>query len=347
MALALAASALGLPASPFSADDVLRPANMEAACPIPSTEPTFYSQSNEDKFVYEKFFAFPLPRCGGTVLELGALDGKKFSNSKFFDDHLGWKSILIEPNSANYAKLVQNRGPSPRAELHHAAVCAGDSVTFEGAGATGGISGEMNDDHKRIFGTTEKYTVPCITLAQALAKYNHIDAAFVDVEGGELVVLQTMDWRIPVGVWVVELDGDNKEKDEKVRQLLTSNGYRKVTEWNIRDYCPVGGDCTTNEVFVPVQALDQAALPSSGERVAVGRNAVRAAGTLASAPAAPAAATAAPATAPMLGAPIAPVAAAAPVAPLPAPVPAASAALIVDEARREARKLSANTAPAP
>lgn len=139
---------------------------------------------------------------------------------------------------------------------------------------------------------------------------------------------------------MVELDGDNKEKDEKVRQLLTSNGYRKVTEWNIRDYCPVGGDCTTNEVFVPVQALDQAALPSSGERVAVGRNAVRAAGTLASAPAAPAAATAAPAAAPMLGAPIAPV------VPSVAPVPAASAALI-DEARREARKLSANTAPAP
>ena len=40
-------------------------------------------------------FSSPL-KCGGTVLETGAFDGVTYSNSKFFEDYLGWTSILIE-----------------------------------------------------------------------------------------------------------------------------------------------------------------------------------------------------------------------------------------------------------
>ena len=35
-----------------------------------------------------------------------------------------------------------------------------------------------------------------------------VDYFSLDVEGSELVVLETMDWSIPVRVWVIELVGE-------------------------------------------------------------------------------------------------------------------------------------------
>jgi hypothetical protein len=57
----------------------------------------FYSQSSEDKFIYENFFSGHMSRQG-VYLEMGALDGSLYSNTKFFEIELGWTGILIEPN---------------------------------------------------------------------------------------------------------------------------------------------------------------------------------------------------------------------------------------------------------
>merc|ERR1712032_45476 len=87
------------------------------------------------------------------------------------------------------------------------------------------------------------------------AELRHVDLFSLDVEGAELAVLQTMDWQIPVCIWVVELDGQNQEKDEAVRQLLFEKGYRKQSKWNINLGCQSlqpnrKGDCGLgNEVF--------------------------------------------------------------------------------------------------
>lgn len=42
------------------------------------------SQHREDEIVFDKFYANP-PKCGGTILEIGGFDGKKLSNSWFFE----------------------------------------------------------------------------------------------------------------------------------------------------------------------------------------------------------------------------------------------------------------------
>jgi hypothetical protein len=52
------------------------------------------------------------PKCHGTIVEIGALDGQLFSISKFFEDYLGWRSILVEANPYNFKKLVKK--PSSR-----------------------------------------------------------------------------------------------------------------------------------------------------------------------------------------------------------------------------------------
>jgi hypothetical protein len=42
-------------------------------------------------------------------VELGALDGVLYSNTKFFEDNLFWKGILIEPHPIKYGSLKMNR----------------------------------------------------------------------------------------------------------------------------------------------------------------------------------------------------------------------------------------------
>jgi hypothetical protein len=58
-----------------------------------------------------------------------------------------------------------------------------------------------------------------------------------------------MDWTIPVRVWLIELDAQDPKKDQGVRDLLTSKGYAK-SDFAVGTWCPKGGDCTTNEVWV-------------------------------------------------------------------------------------------------
>ena len=79
-----------------------------------------------------------------------------------------------------------------------------------------------------------------------------LDFFSLDVEGGELFVLQTMDWDIPVGVWLVELDGSDPAKDEGVRKLLNEHGY-VASAVNPAAYCGWAkghSGCTQNSLFV-------------------------------------------------------------------------------------------------
>jgi len=71
---------------------------------IPKDKKVFYSQSQEDLGLFLKLFHKPL-RCGGTMLEMGALDGVLYSNSKFFEDALGWRTILLEANPNNAKRM--------------------------------------------------------------------------------------------------------------------------------------------------------------------------------------------------------------------------------------------------
>ena len=81
------------------------PTNFFSTSDIPNL-PVFHSQSREDVALYERFCKNP-SKCHGTIVEIGALDGQLFSISKFFEDYLGWRSILVEANPYNFKKLVK------------------------------------------------------------------------------------------------------------------------------------------------------------------------------------------------------------------------------------------------
>jgi hypothetical protein len=90
------------------------------------------SRLYEDKLIYEKFFQhitdFSDMRNFHYV-ELGAFDGRKESNTRFYDVCLGWTGLLIEPNPRIYPYLVRNRPFAHR--MRYAASCTETDETMD------------------------------------------------------------------------------------------------------------------------------------------------------------------------------------------------------------------------
>jgi len=78
-------------------------------------------------------------------------------------------------------------------------------------------------DKRHRFG--RNFTVPCRPLRDmiAMARLKHVHFFSLDVEGGELEVLQSFDWRVSVSLWCVELRAD--AKSELARAILIEHGY--------------------------------------------------------------------------------------------------------------------------
>lgn len=185
------------------------------------------SQGFEDLLLMNHFW------CGqrnGVYLEIGALDGRTASNTLSFQNQLGWTGVLIEANPSNVEQLLKNRPGKPTNTIIPMAVCAEGLSEIDFIGHFGGVGGAVNalsQAHLHRWTLGQPYKVKCKPLGTMLrdAGVDHIDLFSLDVEGSELTVLKTMDWSIPVCVWMVENDGLNPSKEEDVRKLLSSNGY--------------------------------------------------------------------------------------------------------------------------
>lgn len=160
----------------------------------------------------------------------------------------------------NFAKMETNR---PDATNVFGAMCFGDSIEFQvGAhGATGGVAQDMSEKHKERWTTTDTgvISVPCMQVTKLLEdkKIDHVDAFFLDVEGGELAVLETVDWgKVQIDMFIVEMDGSNLEKDAAVRAKLKEHGYS--TPFSMIAECrKKQSQCMPSELFVLQEVLEK------------------------------------------------------------------------------------------
>ena len=76
----------------------------------------------------------------GTFVELGALDGRRFSNTLMLEQCFGWSGVLIEPEPSNFKALNQ----SGRAACKlHSAVCRGQG-TVKFTSRPGELAGQVD-----------------------------------------------------------------------------------------------------------------------------------------------------------------------------------------------------------
>jgi FkbM family methyltransferase len=195
----------------------------------------YYSQNREDIFLYRNFLNKKVN--DGIYVELGAMNGVTYSNTLFLENNLGYKGLLIEPNNKQYTELKKNR--SNNFNENYAVDTLETTKTFIGTNACGGLVETMAKSHKETWHKNKsEYLVKTIPINKLLKKHNisYIDFFSIDVEGGELRVLETMDWSIPVYLICIELDNQNIEKDDKCRKILNENNFKFLVRINNNDW---------------------------------------------------------------------------------------------------------------
>ena len=214
-------------------------------CPVKTKEqwtPDAKSQNQEDSVLLRWFKGL----CGGTYLEMGALNGLSGSNSYLFNKQLGWKGLLIEPSPNQFNDLVRNR-PDELATVQ-AAVCDSEqTLHYVNKGAVGGIWEFTTPSYRASWwknitlDSPEVLTISCKPMSKILDQHVgetvYFDFYSLDVEGAELTVLQSIDFdKVGFGIIFLEASGHNERKNLAVKSLLTSNGYvfmmnEKRSDW--------------------------------------------------------------------------------------------------------------------
>jgi FkbM family methyltransferase len=195
---------------------------------------TFYSQQGEDVYIYYNFIN--KVAYDGIFVELGAMNGIVYSNTKFFEDRLKFTGSLIEPTK-QYDELYKLR---PKCKCYNYAVnYTKEKVKFLGDSATAGLVSTMSDKFKANWHKNSyEYYVDGKPMHEIMkqSSIDYIDLLTIDVEGGEQVVLETFDFKIPVYVICIELDGHNIEKDEKCRNFLLQIGFTFKKRFCINEF---------------------------------------------------------------------------------------------------------------
>lgn len=187
----------------------------------------FYSQQNEDKYVLQKLLKEKIE--DGVYLEVGAMDGVTYSNTKTLQDYFGFNGILIEAVENLYKKLIVNR---PNDKCYNFAVSNTDqnSIDYIGDNAVAGIFDTINTDLNVCPKNWEKYSVKTQKLKNIIKSsgFEYIDFMFIDVEGGECELLKSFDFNFPVFCIIIEAFSEHKEKNKCFIDILKNNNFTYV-----------------------------------------------------------------------------------------------------------------------
>ena len=205
-------------------------------------------------------------RKGGFFVEMGAFDGELYSNTLFLERARGWDGLLIEPNPVTFEQLTSK---DRKCWALHGCLGASPSLTFRLAGGMTAPLQLMSKHHSdrldyavpkmilakdskgldflRYRGSGEEVPVRCFNLKSVLGQLwnqssrsngtggenqssvRHIDYFSLDVEGGEMDVLENLPWgSVTIEVMTVEV----QENRQEIHTFMLSKGYRLVSTFD-------------------------------------------------------------------------------------------------------------------
>jgi len=199
----------------------------------------YHSQVGQDQYVNDHFFH---NMREGIFVDIGAYDGVTGSNSLFFEKELGWSGICVEPVPHFFQKLEKSRS----------CTCINSCIGEDGSKDFLWIEGP----NEQLSGLLENYSterkelldrlaidyhdkhhtiqVTSVDLMDLLQKHNlnRIDYLSIDTEGGELEILQSIDFdQVEIRV----IDVENNRDDPAFSVYLATRGYKKVARLVVDD----------------------------------------------------------------------------------------------------------------
>ena len=166
---------------------------------------------------------------------MGAYDGVFASNSLFFERELGWTGICLEPHPIAFEKLQKNRSCTC---VHGCVGLVSGEEMFVMAGCNSSTLSLMDPRHSRGIDAPfrEMVTVKRYTFNDLMRQHgvDHIDYFSLDIEGGELEVLQSIDFDT-IRIDVISVESNYPDLRKKMLTFMAAKGYVWMTKCGVDD----------------------------------------------------------------------------------------------------------------
>lgn len=208
-----------------------KPSTNQLVAPV-----TYYSAHGQDRWILDNILSHAGNKSMFTFVEAGSYDGLTGSNMAAFELRYGWTGLCYEPNPVMFELVKQRR---PKCEKFNAVICdakqaaGGTKYYYRQLAAPyqqeSGIF-ELMDSYKQDL--VKQYTVEaelqvsCRSLSEDIKTYlnGQLDFLSLDVEGAELIVLQTIDWeQVSVDIIMVE-----RSHEKQVHEFLVGRNFHHV-----------------------------------------------------------------------------------------------------------------------
>ena len=183
-----------------------------------------YSQQLEDVYLFNELSPPKKFLKNLHLIEVGAFDGRRYSNTLMLENKFQLQTILIEPEPSNYKKILKNRPKSTC--LNYAISRKEELVKFICGGAVGGILSKMSKDHKKLFSSNfgKEIEILALPLSKVINENSvkEIYLLSIDCEGGDLDVLKSINFEeIFIHIIIVEISHNKSE----IKDLMVTNGF--------------------------------------------------------------------------------------------------------------------------
>jgi hypothetical protein len=203
------------------------------------------SANDEDKTIYDLFFKDANDNgkgIKGSVVEMGAYNGIRESNSRFFDVCLGWETMLVEGNPSLWDEVTSSRPHAHR--FSYAPSCseedeiANKTVKFDITPWTNGGLADGSVTTAYTWNKNNTVDVPCGSLTKVLLDifpHGHVTFFSLDVEGAEPLVLGNLDFdKVFIEVMMIEnwnsyCHPHKCESRDKFRKIMQDAGYERFS----------------------------------------------------------------------------------------------------------------------
>lgn len=158
----------------------------------------------------------------GWFIEIGVGNGIDLSNTYLLEKKYNWKGILCEPDIRNFKKIKKFRN-SKLIESLIDKKCD-DKVTFYlNKDPYSSSSKNSKNNVKKIYSNSI-----CLNHLFERNELDVVDYISIDTEGNEYEILKNFNLKkYKVKIFTVE-HNFNFEKRKKIKDLLTSNGYKNI-----------------------------------------------------------------------------------------------------------------------
>lgn len=182
-----------------------------------------YSQYNEQEYILNHFGT-----SVGSFLDIGAYDGKTFSNT-FALAEMGWSGLMIDPSPFAFRSLMVNLQDHPKVQLLNACITPYTDDLVEMHDSLGDALTSSNPEHLNKWKEVrfQKFIACGVSIPKLFNNFGYGWSFInIDVEGGNLDLVKAIQWNALTDCKMVCIEYDNDLNT--IQNIMTGHGFSLV-----------------------------------------------------------------------------------------------------------------------